>query len=323
MGRRTAATRSEFLRCVAAAAGAAFLAGCEKRAEQTEERMRPARIIDTHTHFYDPTRPQGVPWPPKTDATLYRTVLPQDYRSQRVLRHADATVVVEASSWVEDNQWILDLAEKDPFIIGLVGNLPVGTDEFPALLKRFAANKRFRGLRVHEPGFKANAGKRVFVEHLALLPKYDLEFDANISAAWLPEVAKIAREIPDLRIAINHVANVKVDGQEPPEAWRRGMAEAAACRNVYCKFSGLVEGSGKRGGHAPRELSFYRKVLDVVWEAFGEDRLIFGSNWPVSDHFAPLQTVQWLALEYVGEKGDGALEKVFWKNAEKVYKCRV
>jgi len=136
-------------------------------------------------------------------------------------------------------------------------------------------------------------------------------------------LAKVARAIPDLRVVVNHIANVRIDGKEPPEVWRRGIGAAAACGNVCCKFSGILEGSGKRDGSAPRAVDFYRKALDVVWAAFGEDRLIYGSNWPVSELFAPLETVQTLALEYVGARGAKALEKVFWRNAVKVYKCKV
>src|SRR5512133_2472255 len=102
--------------------------------------------IDTHTHFYDPSRPQGVPWPSPNEKLLYRTVLPKQYRTLKVPQTISGTVVVEASPWVEDNQWVLDLAAKEPFILGLVGNLPVGTKPFAQHLKRFAANPLFRGI---------------------------------------------------------------------------------------------------------------------------------------------------------------------------------
>ena len=71
-------------------------------------------IIDTHTHFYDPTRPEGVPWPPADNELLYRTVLPEHHRALAVPEGVTGTVVVEASAWLADNQWILDLAADDP-----------------------------------------------------------------------------------------------------------------------------------------------------------------------------------------------------------------
>ena len=107
-------------------------------------------VIDAHTHFYDPTRPAGVPWPPRDDKLLYRRVLPQDYLALPAYKPVTGTVVVEASPWVEDNQWVLDLAAKQPFIVGVVGNLPVGTKESAGHLKRFAANRLFRGIRIRD-----------------------------------------------------------------------------------------------------------------------------------------------------------------------------
>ncbi len=104
-------------------------------------------IIDTHKHFYDPTRPEGAPWPNPRDEVLYRRVLPEDYKALAVPQGVSGTVVVEASEWVEDNQWILDLAAKEPFIVGFVGNLQPGSEDFGSNLERFSANPLFRGIR--------------------------------------------------------------------------------------------------------------------------------------------------------------------------------
>jgi predicted TIM-barrel fold metal-dependent hydrolase len=106
--------------------------------------------IDAHTHFYDPRRPGGIPWPSKGDTVLYRPVLPDDL--WRVAPRLTGTVVVEASPRLEDNQWILDLAETDQHtdqrIVGCVGHLTPGTPEFASHLTRFAANRLFRGIRI-------------------------------------------------------------------------------------------------------------------------------------------------------------------------------
>jgi L-fuconolactonase len=276
-------------------------------------------IIDTHTHFYDPTRPQGVPWPPKDNPTLYRTVLPSHYVALPKPAPVAGTVVVEASGWVEDNQWILDLAAREPFIRGFVGNLSVGTTEFAGLLKRFSANPVFRGVRVQGARLGSGLGEARFLSDLKALAGRDLSLDVVGSPAMLPEVARLAREIPDLRIIIDHVAGARIDGAKPPEDWLRGMEAVARCANVGCKVSGLVEGSGKTGGQAPRALEHYRSVLDAIWECFGEARLIYGSNWPVCELYADLATVQRLASEYFEAKGAAVAAKVFAGNAQRFY----
>jgi predicted TIM-barrel fold metal-dependent hydrolase len=83
-------------------------------------------MIDTHIHLYDPTRPQGVPWPAKTDALLYKPMLPETFAAMVRPLGITGAIVVEASAWVEDNQWVLDLAKEHRVIVGLVGHLEPG-----------------------------------------------------------------------------------------------------------------------------------------------------------------------------------------------------
>src|SRR5438309_2335973 len=102
-------------------------------------------IVDTHIHLYDPGRPQGVPWPPKNEAVLYKTHLPAEFRQATKGLGITGAIVVEASPWLEDNQWVLDLAKQEPLILGVVGHLQPGTPEFAGTLERFGANDMFRG----------------------------------------------------------------------------------------------------------------------------------------------------------------------------------
>ena len=109
-------------------------------------------------------------------------------------------------------------------------------------------------------------------------------------------------------------------GKPPPADWLSGMRSVVRRENVYCKVSGLVEGTGRTDGTAPHDAQFYTPVLDAVWEAFGENRLIYGSNWPVSERFAALATVQKIVHDYFGAKGRTRLEKVFGGNANAAYR---
>src|SRR6266851_3826812 len=87
-------------------------------------------IIDTHIHLFDTTRPQGVPWPDKGNAALYRPALPARYRSLAVPLGVKGAIVVEASPWFADNQWVLDVAATDTIVVGIIGNLEPGKPEF-------------------------------------------------------------------------------------------------------------------------------------------------------------------------------------------------
>ena len=277
-------------------------------------------VSDTHTHFYDPTRPQGVPWPPRADKLLYRTVLPKDYRALQVPRPVTGTVVVEASPWVEDNQWVLDLAANETFIVGLVGNLPVGSRQFAGHLKRFAANKLFRGIRIRDRKLEGTLDDPVFVSDLKLLMDHDLSLDLVGGTEILSYADRLTKVLPKLRIVIDHLAGVTVDGKAPPAGWVAKMKALARRRNVYCKLSGLVEGTGLNDGTAPREVEFYRPVLDAMWQMFGAKRLIYASNWPVSELYAPLATVQGIVEDYVRSRDDRAREQVFSLSGKAAYR---
>ena len=308
--------RREFLAAAAGLAAAAPFAGHATEAAPGRARQ----IIDTHTHFYDPTRPQGVPWPDKTDRLLYRRVLPADYRRLAAPEGVTGTVVVEASAWVEDNQWVLDLAAQEPFLVGLVGRLEPGRPEFKSQLDRFARNPRFRGIRVWHEKFQPGLTQPEFMADLKRLADKDLALDVNGGPEMLPAVAQLAAALPALRLVINHVANLRIDGKTPCATWTGGMQAVAKHPNVHCKVSGLVEGSGRTDGTAPRQVAFYEPVLDVLWRTFGPERLIYGSNWPVSERFASYATVQAIVTDFFRHKGAVAMEQFFWRNAQKVYK---
>jgi L-fuconolactonase len=279
-----------------------------------------AEIVDTHVHFYDPTRPQGVPWPSKDDKLLYRRFLPEHFKKLTLPHKVTGTVVVEASPWVEDNQWVLDIAKDESFVLGLVGHLTPGGEEFRKQLARFAKDRLFRGIRIGHAQLKKGLEQDRFMEDLKLLMKHDLELDVNGGPDMPAAVAALAGKLPELRVVINHEANVRIDGKEVNADWLAGMKAAAKGRNVYCKVSALVEGTGKKSGDAPKDMKFYQPVLDALWNAFGEDRLVYGSNWPVSERCAGYGTILGIVGEYFQAKGKGARDKFFARNAQAAYK---
>ncbi|MCX7398707.1 MAG: amidohydrolase family protein [Planctomycetales bacterium] len=281
------------------------------------DQPRDLEIIDCHTHFYDPTRPEGVPWP-SPGSSLYRTVLPQHLRELKQYRRITGTVIVEASPLVEDNAWLLDLAKDDPFIVGIVGNLMPGKDEFAGHLDRFAKNPLFRGIRV-----SSKTVTDLLSSSLADLKKmidHDLSLDVNGGPDTPGIVAMLAEKLPALRIVQNHIGNVRITADSPPADWRAGIEAAAKHPNVFCKISALVEGASRDGQKAPAEMSFYKPYIDVVWNAFGDDRVIYGSNWPVSENAADYETLQRIVMEYAAERGDEATAKFCSKNADLAYK---
>jgi predicted TIM-barrel fold metal-dependent hydrolase len=196
----------------------------------------------------------------------------------------------------------------------------MGTPECASLLKRFAANPLFRGLRLRPAPHRDQWRNPVLLTDLKRLADHDLSLDLVGGLEILELAALLAREVPSLRVIIDHLAGVRVDGRPPPLDWQQAMQSLAAHRNIFIKVSGLVEGTGHRDGQAPTDPSFYRPILDAIWEFFGEDRLVYGSNWPVSELFASLEVVQSIAFDYFKAKGPKVVEKVFAQNARRAYR---
>src|SRR5688572_20957351 len=134
--------------------GASACAAAALAEERASAAVLPPDIIDTHTHFYDPTRAGGVPWPGKDDKVLYRPVLPKHFREVAAPCGVTGTVVVEASPLVEDNQWLLDLAKDEPWIVGIAGHLSPGGEGFGGHIERFAKTPLYRGIRVNHADLK-------------------------------------------------------------------------------------------------------------------------------------------------------------------------
>jgi len=275
-------------------------------------------VIDCHTHFYDPQRPQGVPWPGR-DSGLYRTVLPADLRRQPQHLPVTGTIVVEASSWLEDNDWLLDLGQRDPLIVGVVGNLNPESVNFGSQVRRLSANPLFRGIRIsaQQASVLLERGRSGV---LGILAEQDLALDVNGGPETPELLSRLAQALPQLRIVLNHLGNPAITREPPPASWVSGIRAAATCSNVFCKVSALVEGAARDGGGAPEELDFYRPYLDVVWGAFGDRRVIYGSNWPVSERAADYRVLQRLVAEYAAEHGEDAVQRFFAGNSKTAWK---
>ena len=274
-------------------------------------------IIDTHTHFYDPTRPQGVPWPAPDDKVLYRTVLPEHCKALALAEGVTGTVVVEASGWLADNQWILDLAAQDKFLVGLVGHIDPNRPEFGAELETLAANPLFRGIRCGGRYF-AEIEQGTFLADMARLAAKDLALDVLLGPDYFAGVVQLAQRLPHLRIVVNHIGLMPIDGQAIPAEWVTRYEQLAAQPNVYMKVSGFMELSTIRP--APAEVEYYYPTLDVLWHAFGADRLIYGSNWPVCEVAGTYAQCITIVKSYFQAKGEIAYQKYFWQNAQAVYK---
>lgn len=306
-------TRRDFLHLTATTGAAATLASRHSAAPVGPS---PSSIpaIDTHIHLYDPTRAEGVPWPPKTDPLLYRPYLPDTYQAVTAELKVVGAIVVEASSWPEDNQWILDLAAKHSGIVGLVGNLAPGRAEFAPALQRFAANPLFRGLRLRAADLQ-KIGDPAFDADLRRVADADLSIDVLGGVATIEATRKLAQLAPTLRVVVNHLPFKEWDGK--PDALRTALAPLASLRQVFIKGSDVMRRSGPTVIEDP---AFYAPGLDALVELFGPDRIVFGSNWPVSERVAPYATLHRVLTAYFNRHSRTLAENYFWRNSYRAYR---
>lgn len=275
----------------------------------------PIPAIDTHIHLYDPTRPGGVPWPAPKETQLYRPHLPADFKPLAAAANVVGTIVVEASDWVEDNQWVLDLARDEPGIVGVVGNLKPGQPAFAENLKRFAANPLFRGLRLRDGSFPAGVDEPATRADLKRIADAGLTVDVVGGVSVLPRTLQIARLFPDLTLVVDHLPFTPWDGKV--SELRAALAPLAAQRRVYLKISDVVR---VRDGRPVTDPAFHRPALDALLDLFGPDRVMFGSNWPVSNRLAPYATIHRVVADYFATQPRAVAEQYFWRNSLAAYR---
>ena len=293
---------------------AVIAAGCV-----TSKKSASIPIIDTHIHLYDTTRPEGVPWPPETDKVLYKPILTKDFDRVSDENGVNATVIVEASKWIPDNQWILDLVKHDPDrYIGLVGSLEIGTPDFKKHLFQLSKDNRYVGIRMRErPGGDSFFENKAVWADLRLLADMDQTLDVLMFQYSIEDVDMVAKRLPNLKILMNHVAGADIEGKSADTEWVADVQKVAKNPNVYCKISGLFQQSHRQP--SPKDVLFYKSELDVLWNAFGEERLIYGSNWPVTMRGGTYAEYLAVVKAYYADKPRSAQEKYFYRNALKFY----
>jgi len=316
-------SRRTFLHCAGAVAlGAA--ASLDTQAQQLPP------IVDCHIHLFDQTRPQGAPYSGGGSNT--EPALPARYRKLAAPLGIVAAIEIDASSWVEDNLWVLETIERDVSMVGTVGNLQPEKPEFKEFLDRFHKNKLFLGFRygnVWGYDLVAQVENPTFIEGLKLTAQAGLTLDsANPQPDLVAALVKVKDKVPDLRIVLDHIANLA-----PGRPASNGRAEISAADRtvlerhlydlamrpaVYFKLSEIMQMDA--AGKPVTDPVVYKPRLDYLMDIFGEDRVLFGSDWPNENAVDHLDVVVKIVRDYFATKSRAVQEKYFWRNSIKAYK---
>ncbi len=275
-------------------------------------------IIDCHVHLWTLARPDGVGWIKKDDPVLYRDYLPKDHEPLAKAAGVNGVVIVQAGQSLPDNQWNLDVsADNRKLYRGVVGNLSrvIGTDEFEPLFTQLCKDPRYLGYRL-SGRYQENLGD-AFYQHLGLTAEKGKSVDFLVDQYSLKDVDAIARKLPKLRIILDHFGNIRLSDKPLDPQWVEDFRTVAKNPNVFCKVSALYGRVEKQP--APKDIAFYRPILDLTYECFGQDRIIFGSDWPVSRNTGDYASVLTLTRSYFDAKGPAVCEKLFHTNAVRFY----
>jgi predicted TIM-barrel fold metal-dependent hydrolase len=309
-------SRRAFLTGVAAAAAAAGVVW------PLQAQAPPIPIIDTHIHLFDPTRPQGAPYsgPRPAPGVAPIASYPDRYRQLAVPLGVVGAIKVEASPWIEDNLWVLEVAQKDTIMVGVVGNLEPDKPEFPQYLERYHKNPLFRGIRYGNlwgRDITKQSTNTDFISGLKLLAQADLVLDtANPRVPLLEAMLRISDAVPTLRIVLDHLP--ALDPAEADQAaYDAALREIGTRPQIYVKLSEIIH---RVNGQVSTDLGAYRARLDRLVGVFGDDRILFGSDFPNSDGVAPIDKVFAVAKEYFMVQPRPVAEKYFWKNSIAAYK---
>ena len=233
--------------------------------------------IDAHHHFWKYNPPE-YGWISDSMAVLRRDFLPADLKSEISNADIEGVISVQARQSLDETQWLLDLAEQNAFIRGVVGWVPLVSQNVGSHLERFAKRPRLRAVR-HVLQDEADDNYMLrddFNRGLALLKDFDLRYDILIYERHLPQSIQLVDRHPNQIFILDHLAKPQVKaGHLSP--WRENLRELARRPNVFGKLSGLVtEADWKHWTSAQ-----IRPCLEVALDAFGPSRLMFGTDWPV------------------------------------------
>jgi L-fuconolactonase len=282
---------------------------------------RLAVIVDSHQHFWDLERFE-YPWMTDDLEPIRRSFGPADLEPLLVERGVDRTVVVQAISSVDETRYLLEIAADTAFVAGVVGWVDLaapGVGAVVAELRTCEAARYLVGIRhqVHDEPDPAWLLRNEVQRGLEDVARAGLAYDLLVRTRELPAALETARAHSELRFVIDHIAKPPITDGEV-DAWARAMEPFAELDNVYCKLSGMVTEADWNVWRPDDLVPFVRRVLD--W--FGEDRLMFGSDWPVCLLAASYGDVMDALDGVLADLGERARAKVYGENALAFYDLR-
>lgn len=273
--------------------------------------------IDSHHHFWDYSK-EAYGWISDSMKVIQRSFGPDDLKREMDPTHIDGVVSVQARQTVEETHFLLQHAKKNPWIRGVVGWVPLADERIRETLESFRNEPLLKSVRhvVQDEPDEQFFDREPFNRGIAMLKDYNLAYDILIFGRQLPMTLRFVDRHPHQRFILDHIAKPIISASRFDREWEAGFRELAKRPNVTCKFSALV--TEVRDPEWTVEL--LKPYWDVAWEAFGEDRLMFGSDWPVC--LLRSSYADWVATVsvYTASLTETARAKFWGENASRAYR---
>ena len=278
-----------------------------------------AKIIDSHHHLWQ-FNEEDFGWMDESMEILRKDYLPVDLNSELEAAEVEGTVAVQARQKLEETKWLLNLAEENDFIKGVVGWVDLRSEDIIDQLEKFASHPKLVGVRhvIHDEADDDFILGSDFVRGIGQLSSHDLTYDLLLFPKYLKNASKLVSMFPDQSFVLDHISKPLIrEGILDP--WKEDITELAAHPNVWCKVSGMV---------TEADLSVWKyddfvKYLDVIVESFGTDRIMLGSDWPVCKLAGEYEDIMDIPKKYFDNFNEADKERIFSQNCIEFYKLKL
>jgi L-fuconolactonase len=275
--------------------------------------------IDSHQHFWIYNKLE-YDWIDESMSTIRRDFLPVHLAEELKKNQFDGSVAVQARQSIEETEWLLRLAETNQIIKGVVGWVDLQSPNIYDQLKKYAAHPKFVGVRhvvqgepdddfILRPGFN---------EGISLLKEFNLTFDILIFPKHLPYAITFAEQHPDITFILDHIAKPSIKTGEI-SIWKENIRKLAKFPNMYCKVSGMVT----EASWVNWKPDDFKPYLDTIFSAFGSERIMIGSDWPVCLVAGNYPEIISIVSDYISNLSDSQKNNILGNNAIKIYNLRV
>lgn len=271
--------------------------------------------IDAHHHFWKYS-PQQYGWINEDMKVLKRDFLPEDLQKEMMAQGIEGSILVQARQDIDETSWLLELADKYDFIKGVVAWVNLCSANVEEQLRQFASHKKLVGIRhvVQDEPDDQFMLRKDFINGISLLQTFQLAYDILVYPKHLPTAIEFVSRFPEQSFVLDHIGKpfIKNGALQP---WESHIARLAEFPNVYCKVSGMVT---EANWHNWKPEDFH-PYLETVYNCFGEDRLMIGTDWPVCLLAASYEEVLDIPLQYFRHFPADKLAKLMGENCRRFY----